>query len=525
MAEYEKTVKAIVKNSVKSAIFIDENALEPYVLDDKASEGKRSIDLYNNFREMGISLDVWKYGKEQYAQRQEYIFKNRDLILLDWKLEGEDNDGKKALEILSDMVNNHQQMHFCVIYTAEKPLDVLSDLLSYFSPITIEASKRIKEDLAEYEEEILSAKSELTELSISRNDKDKQKDLKAKIRHKLNNKVDTIHAYFNETHPSISMTDALILTGIAFNNHIKSDTSQASPVSIDEPSNTLYIRNTFISVMNKDAVKPDALFDTFGEAIANCKYGVMPLIGIEYQYIQRETGGIIDGTLTQITQETLGYHKKVSSEDFETLLKTVLMEQDALHGRQKPMSIIAAISECDYSPKLEDEYARLNLFYNSTVLTGERFVSFGDVFKSGDDYYMCITALCDCLRPEKRNHTFYFVKGILDSKDSALKIGDEGFVSFLPDEKCVRWNSIKSKGHTPIYIVPESYLVPDNIIHDGKTLMYQSVLGKDGQPTLLPLELTYISTIKQNYAQRIANQAFVHPARVGVDFIKRPQTM
>lgn len=51
--------------------------------------------------------------------------------------------------------------------------------------------------------------------------------------------------------------------------------------------------------------------------------------------------------------------------------------------------------------------------------------------------------------------------------------------------------------------------------------MFQSVINEEGEPALVPLELMYISTIKQNYAQRIANQAFVHPARVGVNFIKK----
>lgn len=521
MAEYKETAKAIIKNAIKSAIFIDENALEPYVKDEKSSEGERSMALYCNLRDVGISLDVWKYNKDNYNLRQEYIFKNRDLILLDWKLEGESKGGEKALEILSDMVNKHKQIHFCIVYTAEDPQGVLLDLLSYFSPVTNEKSKCIKEDLAEYEEEINAIKSELEELSIGRYDKNKQKNLKSKIHLKYSDLINAIYAYFKDKNPSISKTDALVWAGIAFNNHIKSNTLQNSPISIDELSKTVYVNNTFISVLNKEAIRPDALFTTFGDAIANCKYGIMPLIGIEYQNIQREAGGIIEGVLAQISQETLGYHKKVSSEDFETFLKTVLMEQDALHSRQKSMLITEAISECDYDEKFKNEYVNLNVFYNSTILEGERFVSFGDVFKCDENYYMCITALCDCLRPQKRDYKFYFVKGSSISTDGALKLGDEGFVSFLPDKNCVRWNINGSKEHTPIYIVPESYLVPDNIIRKGKLSVFQSMPNKERKPALVPLELMYISTIKQNYAQRIANQAFVHPTRVGVNFIKK----
>ena len=209
MAEYKETAKAIIKNAIKSAIFIDENALEPYVKDEKSSEGERSMALYCNLRDVGISLDVWKYNKDNYNLRQEYIFKNRDLILLDWKLEGESKGGEKALEILSDMVNKHKQIHFCIVYTAEDPQGVLLDLLSYFSPVTNEKSKCIKEDLAEYEEGINAIKNELEELSMVRYDKDKQKDLKRKIYLKQNDLTNAIDTYFKNQDPSISKTDAL----------------------------------------------------------------------------------------------------------------------------------------------------------------------------------------------------------------------------------------------------------------------------------------------------------------------------
>lgn len=520
MAKYKDTAKAIIKNNIKSAIFIDENALEPYMQNEDLLEKERSVALYNNFRDMGISLDVWKYDNEKYNQLREYVFKNRDLVLLDWKLEGDEKGGERALELLSDLVNDYKQIHFCVVYTAEKSQGVMLDLLSYFSPVTTEESDNIKVDLAEYEEDINSIESDLIELSISRNDKAKQKELKSKIRLKHNDMVEAIHTYFKTKNPSISLTEALISTGLAFNNHTKSNTLQYSPTSIDAQFSTLYINHTFISVINKESVQPDVLFATFGETIANCKYGIMPLIAVEYKNIQRETGGIIDGALALVTQETLGYHKKESAEDFESFLKNVLLEQDALHSRQISMSITDAIPEYNYSQKFDEEYALLNIFYNSSILTGDRRVSFGDVFKNGEDYYMCITALCDCLRPEKRNNKFYFVKGASISTEAALQLGDEGFVSFLPHENCVRWNINAFKEHTPIYIVPEPYLVPDNIIRNGKLSILQSVI-KEGEPALFSIELMYISTIKQNYAQRIANQAFVHPARVGVDFIKK----
>ena len=34
-------------------------------------------------------------------------------------------------------------------------------------------------------------------------------------------------------------------------------------------------------------------------------------------------------------------------------------------------------------------------------------------------------------------------------------------------------------------------------------------------------EIEYITTLRNDYTQRIANHAFGHPARVGVDFVKK----
>src|SRR5690606_5758235 len=63
------------------------------------------------------------------------------------------------------------------------------------------------------------------------------------------------------------------------------------------------------------------------------------------------------------------------------------------------------------------------------------------IFKgTGKDYYLCITALCDCLYPNKIDSNFYFAKGEeFDDLDTALRLGDTAFLSFLPNGKVVLW--------------------------------------------------------------------------------------
>ena len=53
-----------------------------------------------------------------------------------------------------------------------------------------------------------------------------------------------------------------------------------------------------------------------------------------------------------------------------------------------------------------------------------------------------------------------------------------------------------------------------------KQLNVQQAIQQDNKWVLQQLSFEYITTIKQNYAQRIANHAFTHPVRVGVDFVK-----
>ena len=102
----------------------------------------------------------------------------------------------------------------------------------------------------------------------------------------------------------------------------------------------------------------------------------------------------------------------------------------------------------------------------------------------------------------------------------ALETGDAGFVSFLNEKECVRWNTNQNKENVPTYIIPENYLVPNSTIIGGML----TVLGwseDNGSWSPCSNELTYITTLKQNYAQRIANYAFTHPVRVGIDYVKK----
>lgn len=513
---YQEAATKIIKNAIKSAIFIDENAQEPYS-NDTSSETQRTIELYNHFKQENISLSVFKYSHEKYLSSKNYLFDNRDIVLLDWKLQGEENGGEKSLEILSEIVNNQTQIQFCVIYTDEVGDSVLKNILSYFSGTCMAEYEKYKNDLSEKEEEINTEVflSALNNLNVYRYDREITKTIMSGLYKSHNELIKFIHNSIKEERPLCS----LIKCGIAYNNAIKSEDKQPCPSSIDVSSNTFCINNTIISIFNKKDVAPSNLFERFGNAVVGYNWGIMHLIGLELQCIQKRKGSYINADVLKVTRKALGYHKSVKENEFDSFLKDVMLEQEALNLRDEKLTLIDAIDKESYDDKLKDEYTSMNVFYNSASIYKDKALSFGDVFRCNNDYYICITALCDCIRPFKRDNRFYFAKGSAKSISEGMKIGDSGFISFIFDNeyKCVKWNEHETPDE-PTYIIPESYLVPDNIIKD-KQLTVQKAIRQDDKWLLQQFSFEYITTIKQNYAQRIANHAFTHPVRVGVDFI------
>jgi len=162
--------------------------------------------------------------------------------------------------------------------------------------------------------------------------------------------------------------------------------------------------------------------------------------------------------------------------------------------------------------ELDKDLGRLNCFYNLLVASKEgRNIGFGDIFRLKVDYnntnryLLCITAHCDCLYPaEKLNNNFYFIEGNKDNITNGLIEGDEGFNSFIEDRAnsdiiCIMW---KDKPIT-IYVPNENNNINTEISINIGSKEYTAC---------------YEVTLKENYAQRMANRAFTYPLHVGIFF-------
>ena len=336
---------------------------------------------------------------------------------------------------------------------------------------------------------------------------------------------------------------ACAIASLALQNKEQSDEPLYCPSYLDADKKILVINNTIITILNKDNNKAEVIFDTFSDQIINEIDSFNKLLGLELYNQLFKTSAIWNDPFISFSKNSLLYHrrnlkKEGIAPDFSTFMNEVMLEKLSLSLRDTKLSLLEDefLNELDVqilNPASDQELQKINVFYNCLKLDKEgKKLNFGDVFEimhvegrhqSRPKYLICITPLCDCSRPqEKIKGNFYFAEGSNIELNEALYLGDTAFISFLPDNKTIKWFNVSSneraQKYCPLYIKPIQYKVleKNNNIKNNKIIVHY--LDKEGQAKIETLE--YLGTIRSHYAQRIANHAFSHPMRVGIDFVK-----
>ncbi len=532
---YKETSIQIISEAIKSAVFIDENALPPYNQRSKEEikEEGLSIDLYNRFKEKEVSLSVHHFKKDDLTNEstKNYLFNGRDLVLLDWRLDG--NSGEEyALELLRDIVVDKPHIHFCCLYTTETDLDgVFHNVLSYFSGETKEYYEQLALELSGEEEEVNNILSTIRNISVNRHNSSSGEALMRLFKEHgaLISKIKEVVSNANDT------KCALIKAGIAFDTTIKSDKKLPCPEVVSFDQKVLVIESTIVVILDKKYESdPADLIDRIARHVVDSNKSYTQLLGLEMQNIFDKSGSFIDANLLEVSKDALLKHREQLKKEglklpFKHFIKEVLFVQANLNVAVENLRLLDDdLLDGLFDPNAKVDQAELmsmNVFYNSIQLPTEQRIDFGWVFKRIDkeEYFICITPRSDCLRPkEKIRNSFLFAKGVPVDKKRALKLGDMGVISFLSKDKAVNWTETNLGEddlvkYRPIYAKPVSYTVPQPGYGDeGKIELIR--LDDEGNPE--KFEATYVTTIKPNYAQRIANHAFNHPARVSVNFVK-----
>lgn len=532
---YFDRAKKILKDAIKSAIYIDEKARSFYQSElSGAMEEGLSVNLYDNFKKSGISLDIHKYnvGDERNNDMLSFFTDKRDLVILDWKLK--DNSGEEEALIILSKIVQAEHLHFCTIYTSEEQLDiVLKNILSYFSSITKDYHDSIKEllELEDFNNDIIDI---LDEININRFNKTIVKEgVKKLYKEKVIDKLKEITG-IDDT------VCAIIISSISLWDTYKSESDQPKPSYINSEKKIVVINNTIITILKKVENTAENLLNNYQNHIINDVDSFNQLMGLELHNNLAKTSSIINHEFVSFSKNALLYHRKKLKEEnlgnfFKSFMNEVFQEKIALSLRDREYqlldeSFLDEYHESYYEEPTPEEIAKINLFYNSCKLDKRgKILNFGDVFQIENEenrYLICITPLCDCLRPQNKvKSNFYFAEGErMRDKEKALKLGDTAFISYLPNSIIVRWGEINSEGdkakYNPLYIKPYQYKVLENkniINDDNKIIVYY--LNREGK--IKSKTLIYQTTIRQNYAQRIANHAFMYPMRVGVDFVKK----
>ncbi len=565
---YEEKAFEIIKDSIKSAIFIDEKAREFYTntkVDEGIEEEKLSMDLFDNFKKEGVSLAIHKFTKSDIddSNLKRYLLKGRDLILLDWELDGTSGE-EYSLKLLSEIINS-PHINFCCVYTRTPRFDsIFSQIETYFSGLKNEDYEKIKETY-----DFLDDKETLKKIHdfLFNVQETNIEDFINELGIDLKNHPELIK---NKFIPEINL---LKLIYYSFLNNIKSTQVEFSLDSIYSNSNSFIINNTIVLILKKDDEndpKPSFLLNKITYELIKNKNSFIQLLGLEMQTIFNSNESFINENILKSSTEALFKHrnylknKNNSDIPFSSLIKRVLIEHASLSLRTSKLSLLEtdfldSESQRYIDNPTQNDIASLNTFYNSVhikSLNNRDFpnINFGDVFYDGSKfYYLCITALCDCLRPDKIRQNYYFVKGERINIELANSLGDSAFISYFSEDLSVSWityesskpkkidntgltieqkqiNNLKSEiealkqfQYKPVYVEPHNFNVKTPKIIDNKIQARRVESTKeieDDNGTIAFIDFNYISTLRPNYTQRIANHAFTHPVRVGVDFVK-----
>jgi len=570
--------KQIVRDSISTAICIDNTFIEPYNQNQDSISDNYQIPkkLYESFKEHNCILDIYKYSDFQnWSKKKDFILNNRDLLILDWELTDGDPRFKDSLEILLEAVKT-DSLPFIYIYTQEKNLDiVISNISSYFSGTSREELKGKfdefcdeLEDFNEVEdgERLIRGLKQLCIKIIK--DSDNISNIQTEINDYFEKNVETENLggfrgnVFNlgkkifQSNDDVTLLKTLgyfltngLFRGVPVNN--------IEIIPLEGENYAYLIHNTLVKISTKnmeimadnisDVISPDEVYNDLSNTI--CRRTFLSLLGLEMRNRYRDKSSVIGKDINEIDELAFFHHQGKLIEDgkgrFHEFLRSIWKDEvSTFLQNQEPILFDVLDDYMDHNDiskkmlnfqnnteKLYPNLAKLNYYYCILRITQRKqpYISFGDLFCINDEspseeakpssevndtpskekisikkypFLLCITPHCDCLRPSKVNNMLYFVFGKKEVLKYCLKKGDSGFISYIKEGR-----DIISIEWMP---TPFSLFIPTEFNNINKEI--NSIFsGKK-------IVLKYIGCQKENYTQRIANEAFSQANRIGIDF-------
>lgn len=537
---FQETANKIIKDSILSSMYIDDNIVEPF--EDITEENRRyhnvSKGLYTSFRKQNKSLDFYKFKNDaEWIENTDYIFKNRDLLILDWDLSNNNQiEQFETIKILKKAIET-DNLHFISIYT-ETPIKSFNDIFYFlkasfdynFSTTSLDQFEETIQ-IIEYEgidSKFLKDLSGLFKEISLRNNPEALEQITEKIQLELGSKYGLFRKSLRNFDRNV--LKACEILGFCLNNLKPSDNEKEYSINynfIDD--NFIVINHTIIQLSSKSDPEPIEHFNFFTNALLKMCGNLLTIASLEIRNLLRESSGFIGKDADTINEAVLFHHQSQKENFFSFIIdiwkshtlsfvdynseKLNTLNIEFWNEYKQTHNIEEKINELTVEEvKFHNELGKLNVYYNSLHLIKQsnEIIKFGDVFLGIDEmgrskgkYWLNITAHCDCHLPiENIKNNFYFIAGEKRELKESLSDGDAGFNSYLNVDNAIisiAWNQ------RPLILNIKKNDMVDFII-----------TANDGMQTLIYLK--YIGTLKENYTQRMANNSFSFAMRVGIDF-------
>jgi Response receiver domain len=524
----------VLKESISTAMFIDDKALEPFEENKKGYED--FTKLYKSFKKYNCLLDIRRYKNIGHKSKFNKSLSKIDLLVLDWQLDESDIEYLITLQMLASAIAV-KNVHFICIYTRRKNEEIEDQIIypitSYFSN---NHNEKAKEKLDYFYEMLDEQGIELDHF------KDRFYGLIKELTFFYHQAIDTSTIFIDIDNLLHKIGIAAELKKLVESTYTEPDFAQKlihfgydiydSPTSNNlykihisqKDRNSIYINNTVIRIRNK--VDTPDLYGEFCASLIDDHNIFFTLFGLEMRNRFRESSAFIGTEISNIDEIALFYHQnQVPSTDFSELLKNIWKEQASSFLYERKIKILDSLEDYKKGRKIKHKVntfskrnesnqinlAKINAFYNTLDIKRMKgdTIKFGDILFRKDDmerkYMLCITPHCDCLHPEENiSNMFHFIEGKKIDLSSGLGIAEREFVSFVYYEGhpiCIQW-----------YCRPFSIHIStkNNQIH---RLIKVNIKGDK-------TAMSYLCTLRENYSQRIANHSFGFPLRVGITFAK-----
>jgi len=545
---FEQAAQKVLQQSIRSALCVDNDFVEPYHESTTGEDFDTPKKLYKSFRKVSCNLDVYKFSNyTNWSSNKRKVFGNKDLLVLDWYLDSAiPTNFNDALKILREGVNN-PGLSFIVIYTATADImEVEYQIKAYLGGHSTSKFNAINKIITQLNgklnndfEALFDCIKELCKeyLLLVKRRKDTLIEIRKKIKSELgssdefNNFNSVLKHMLNEA--GLSYHDFILQLGYRYNCPMKNKNNDCWEIKTASYKGypTFTINNTFVSIFLKK-VSTDEIYTNFLESIYKPPQNFTTLLTLELRDIYRQNISIMGKKLMGLNEFAFFHHRKNSNEEsFHEFIQNNWKDDiSSFHMERKP-EILKCIDEYKRLTKLDEnlkdhikkdrksflkELIRLNYAYSFMQINKRKYpLNFGDMFllmknkkdENSEEFILCITPLCDCLRSEEniKNH-FHFVRGAISNNDKALHAPESNHYSFFVKNRkplCIRWNR-----H------PFTINIQNKVISQ-KDLIQIELNGKKF--------IRYMDTLKENYTQRIANASFSNAMRVGIELARIEQ--